>query len=43
MANTNPGNFANDKAKASRAGKKGAKNQPMEAKRRGGMNSHKNR
>lgn len=43
MANKNPGNFANDREKASRAGRKGAANQPVEAKRRGGMNSHKNR
>lgn len=38
----NPGNFANDRDKASRAGKKGAKAQPLEAKRRGGENSHRN-
>ena len=41
--NTNPGNFANDREKASRAGRLGAKNQPIEAKRRGGENSHRNR
>lgn len=41
--NNNPGNFANDRAKASRAGKKGAQNQPLEAKQRGGRNSHRNR
>jgi general stress protein YciG len=41
--NTNPGNFANDRAKASRAGKIGAKKQSIEAKRRGGQNSHRNR
>lgn len=36
------GNFANDKAKASEAGKKGAAAQPTEAKARGGRNSHTN-
>lgn len=35
----NPGNFANDREKASEAGKKGAKNQPTEAKREGGRHS----
>jgi general stress protein YciG len=34
------GNFANDRQKASEAGKKGAEAQPTEAKRRGGQNSH---
>lgn len=34
------GNFANDPQRASEAGKKGAAAQPMEAKRRGGRNSH---
>jgi general stress protein YciG len=34
------GNFANDPAKASAAGKKGAQAQPTEAKREGGRNSH---
>lgn len=34
------GNFANDPRRASEAGKKGAANQPIEAKRRGGRNSH---
>ncbi|MBX4201579.1 general stress protein [Candidatus Saccharibacteria bacterium] len=33
------GNFANDPQKASEAGRKGAQNQPTEAKRRGGENS----
>lgn len=37
------GNFANDPEKASRAGKKGAAAQPVEAKRRGGEHSHQNR
>lgn len=37
------GNFANDREKASRAGKKGAAAQPLEAKRRGGQHSHQNR
>lgn len=36
------GNFANDPERASRAGKKGARSQPTEAKRRGGQNSHRN-
>ncbi|MHB1864804.1 MAG: con-10 family general stress protein [Candidatus Saccharimonadales bacterium] len=36
------GNFANDRQRASEAGKKGAAAQPIEAKRRGGQNSHKN-
>jgi general stress protein YciG len=34
------GNFANDRQKASEAGKKGAANQPREAKAEGGRNSH---
>lgn len=34
------GNFANDRKKASEAGKKGAAAQPMEAKRAGGRHSH---
>lgn len=38
MASDNPGNFANDKDKASRAGKMGAEAQSTEAK--GGKNSH---
>lgn len=37
------GNFANDPERASAAGKKGAAAQPIEAKRRGGQNSHMNR
>lgn len=37
------GNFKNDPRRASEAGKKGAKAQPTEAKRRGGENSHRNR
>ena len=37
--NKNPGNFANDREKASRAGRKGAQNQPREAKAMGGRNS----
>ena len=37
------GNFKNDRARASRAGKKGAANQPMAAKRLGGQHSHRNR
>ena len=37
------GNFANDRERASEAGKKGAQNQPTEAKQRGGQNSHRNR
>jgi hypothetical protein len=36
------GNFANDRERASEAGKKGAANQPIEAKQRGGQNSHRN-
>lgn len=36
------GNFANDPERASIAGKKGAANQPIEAKQRGGQNSHRN-
>lgn len=36
------GNFANDKQKASEAGKKGAAAQPTEAKAKGGHNSHAN-
>jgi general stress protein YciG len=34
------GNFKNDRERASEAGKKGAQEQPVEAKRRGGENSH---
>lgn len=34
------GNFAKDTDRASAAGKEGAKAQPIEAKRKGGMNSH---
>lgn len=34
------GNFANDPARASEAGKIGAANQSLEAKRLGGKNSH---
>ena len=34
------GNFANDPARASVAGREGAKAQPTEAKRRGGQHSH---
>lgn len=37
------GNFANDREKASLAGKKGAAAQPTEAKAKGGHNSHLNR
>lgn len=37
------GNFANNKAKASEAGKKGAAAQSTEAKAKGGRNSHANR
>lgn len=37
------GNFANNPKRASEAGKKGAAAQPLEAKRRGGENSHRNR
>lgn len=37
------GNFANDTKRASQAGKKGAANQPTEAKQRGGRNSHSGR
>lgn len=37
------GNFRNDPQRASEAGKKGAAAQPLEAKRRGGENSHNNR
>lgn len=36
------GNFKNDPQRASEAGKKGAANQPTEAKQRGGQNSHRN-
>lgn len=36
------GNFKNDPQRASEAGKKGAAAQPIEAKQRGGQNSHKN-
>lgn len=34
------GNFKNDPARASKAGKSGAAAQPTEAKRQGGLNSH---
>lgn len=34
------GNFANNRQRASEAGKKGAAEQPIEAKRQGGRNSH---
>jgi general stress protein YciG len=34
------GNFKNDTARASQAGKKGAAAQPREAKAKGGRNSH---
>jgi len=37
------GNFKNDPRRASEAGKKGAAAQPLEAKRRGGAHSHRNR
>lgn len=37
------GSFDNDRERASAAGKKGAANQPIEAKQRGGRNSHRNR
>jgi len=50
MANKNPGNFANDREKASEAGKKGGHNsggnfandreKASEAGRKGGQNSH---
>lgn len=36
------GNFKNDPKRASEAGKVGARNQPTEAKRRGGENSRRN-
>jgi uncharacterized protein len=36
------GNFAKDRKRASAMGKRGAANQPTEAKRRGGENSHRN-
>lgn len=36
------GSFDNDPQRASEAGKKGARNQPIEAKRRGGQNSGNN-
>lgn len=36
------GNFKNDPARASEAGKKGAQAQPTEAKAEGGRNSHRN-
>lgn len=36
------GNFKNDRARASRAGKKGAAAQPTQAKAEGGRNSHRN-
>ena len=34
------GNFKNDRQRASEAGKRGAAAQPVEAKQRGGANSH---
>jgi general stress protein YciG len=34
------GNFANDRKRASEAGKKGGESQPREAKAEGGRNSH---
>lgn len=37
---TSGGNFANDREKASEAGKKGAEHQSTEAKRKGGEHSH---
>ncbi len=37
------GNFKYDRERASAAGKKGAANQPLEAKRLGGQHSHRNR
>ncbi len=37
------GNFAKDHARASAAGRMGAANQPLSAKKRGGLNSHRNR
>lgn len=37
------GNFANDPQRASEAGRKGARNQPTEAKRKGGEHSGRNR
>lgn len=50
MTNSNPGNFANDREKASEAGKKGGQNsggnfandreKASEAGRKGGQNSH---
>ena len=50
MANSNPGNFANDRAKASEAGRKGGqksggnfandREKAAEAGRKGGQNSH---
>ncbi|MHB0765112.1 con-10 family general stress protein [Stutzerimonas sp. NM35] len=50
MTNKNPGNFANDREKASEAGKKGGQNsggnfandreKASEAGRKGGQNSH---
>lgn len=36
------GNFKNDPARASEAGKKGARAQSVEAKAKGGHNSHRN-
>ncbi len=36
------GNFKNDPQRASEAGKKGAQAEPLEAKRHGGENSHRN-
>jgi uncharacterized protein len=50
MANSNPGNFANDRVKASEAGRKGGqqsggnfandREKAAEAGRKGGQNSH---
>lgn len=37
-----PGNFKNDTKRASAAGKAGAAAQPIEAKAKGGRNSHRN-
>jgi hypothetical protein len=39
---SNPGQFKKGSRRASEAGKQGAETQPIEAKRRGGRNSHKN-
>ena len=37
------GNFANNHFRASMAGRMGAANQPLSAKRKGGLNSHRNK